>query len=1075
MANVRTLKQTFNGGEITPGLFGNVDQAKVQSGLALCRNFLPLPHGPAQNRAGFAFVNSTRINAPTRLIPFSFSSAQTFAVELGAGYFRFHSAGETLQVTAFPGLLLNDTFASGDLTDWSKLSGTCTFSGGQLLLSAGASVCQAVATTPGQRYSVGAQSDSVANTGALTIRVGSSAGGSDVFSNGALGGLPFSNGQNNSAYVNYFTATGTTSYVTILNGGSSSQLLLATDCRVFDQQTPVGWFSVVSYLAGTLVCDASLNVYVAVQAVPAGTALTNTGYWMALGASPTPYTVLNPYAAGDLFAVHYVQSGDIITLTHANYAPLQLERWGPLLWQLAGISFASSLGAPISVSATRTESAGSATPLYRTPLGYVVTSVDQYGLEESLPSAAVSVNADLTIAGDYVTVAWSAPASGPAPAFYNVYKSIGGGAFGYAGQVAASASMSLVDRNITPDWTQTPPLSDSALSSAGNYPAAVGYYEQRRVFAGTNNQPQNVWATQPGTESNLSYSVPSQDSDALRLRIAALKANAIEHVVTLWDLLLLTASTVWRVYSSNGDALTPSTVTIKAQSQVGANSVQPVVVNQAALYAASQGGHVRELSYQWQLQGYQDRDLCLLARHLFDGLSVVDLAFSRSLYPVAWAASSSGALLALMYIPEQEVVAWSQHTTFGFGSFESVCVVQEGNFDVLYAVVNRILNGVQNRTIERLDTRQFGANVSDAFFVDSGVTQTFETPQTIVSGLSWLAGATGGVLSYWQFLTSAAGWVTYSDAANPLNMSAGFTGWVAPGQNGAPPLYGAFRISFTGTADGVFRSSVYGLPQAVACSPGEVLEAQCYALAYRGGAQLYVSFYNASGFVSSVVVSGGVSTLNDSPVWPPSSLADFGHLWGFVTAPAGVTLAYVELKGCLNAGQSEADVYLALPFLRVASAGQSTPSAWPAAGMLSALLDGKPYTGLQIDQSGAVALPVAASTVTLGLPISAEIRTPPVALGGDGSLGQGRVKNVNKIWARVEEFCGCQAGPDDAHLVNVPAQAYQSDGVTPVPWSGEWRVNLLPGFGPDGQVSVVQNLPLPITVCDLSLEVSVGG
>ena len=53
----KTLHRSFSGGEITPEMYGRLDLAKYQTGLATCRNFRVLPHGPAQRRTGFGFVN----------------------------------------------------------------------------------------------------------------------------------------------------------------------------------------------------------------------------------------------------------------------------------------------------------------------------------------------------------------------------------------------------------------------------------------------------------------------------------------------------------------------------------------------------------------------------------------------------------------------------------------------------------------------------------------------------------------------------------------------------------------------------------------------------------------------------------------------------------------------------------------------------------------------------------------------------------------------------------------------------------------------------------------------------------
>jgi hypothetical protein len=100
MANTRTLNRSFAGGELSPEMFGRIDDNKFQAGAATMRNFIATPQGPAQNRPGFALVREVKNSAKkTRLINFTFSTTQTMVIEVGEGYFRFHTQGATLSYT----------------------------------------------------------------------------------------------------------------------------------------------------------------------------------------------------------------------------------------------------------------------------------------------------------------------------------------------------------------------------------------------------------------------------------------------------------------------------------------------------------------------------------------------------------------------------------------------------------------------------------------------------------------------------------------------------------------------------------------------------------------------------------------------------------------------------------------------------------------------------------------------------------------------------------------------------------------------------------------------------------------
>ena len=104
-------------------------------------------------------------------------------------------------------------------------------------------------------------------------------------------------------------------------------------------------------------------------------------------------------------------------------------------------------------------------------------------VDESNQSSTATVSNNIFVTGAKNTISWNA-VSGAAR--YRVYKDQGG-IFGYIGETTTT---SIVDDNIGPDFSQTPPIHENDFIGSNNYPGAVSYFEQRRVFAGTNNAPQ---------------------------------------------------------------------------------------------------------------------------------------------------------------------------------------------------------------------------------------------------------------------------------------------------------------------------------------------------------------------------------------------------------------------------------------------------------------------------------------------------------------------------------------------------------------------------------------------------------
>ena len=114
------------------------------------------------------------------------------------------------------------------------------------------------------------------------------------------------------------------------------------------------------------------------------------------------------------------------------------------------------------------------------------------------------------------------------------------------------------------------------------------------------------------------------------------------------------------------------------------------------LFVQARGSIVRDLSFQEAVRGYRGQDLTIFSSHLFDEYTLDDWAFQQIPHSVVWAVRSDGTLLGLTYVREHEMWAWHRHDFEG-GTVEKVCVVPEGNEDILYVIVNRTINGRTTR------------------------------------------------------------------------------------------------------------------------------------------------------------------------------------------------------------------------------------------------------------------------------------------------------------------------------------------------------------------------------------------
>jgi hypothetical protein len=211
------------------------------------------------------------------------------------------------------------------------------------------------------------------------------------------------------------------------------------------------------------------------------------------------------------------------------------------------------------------------------------------------------VQNDLTIAGHFNTITFTNAAGASR---YQVYKKING-IYGFIGQCSDGATGLRRQQHHT---ERRHHAADRERSDLGGerLPDAVGYFQGRRWFAGSNNKPQGVNATRSGTESNMCYSIPTQANDAISVRLTSRQNNTIRHIVPLSDLLLLTSGGSGRSPRTRADHAVHDR--LPTEDYIGASNVAPVVTASAVIYAQDRGGRVREMKFQWQQQGYRSAD-----------------------------------------------------------------------------------------------------------------------------------------------------------------------------------------------------------------------------------------------------------------------------------------------------------------------------------------------------------------------------------------------------------------------------------------------------------------------------------
>lgn len=438
-----------------------------------------------------------------------------------------------------------------------------------------------------------------------------------------------------------------------------------------------------------------------------------------------PFELVTPYTRDQIFDLNYTQSADVMDIVHPAHKPRKLKRFDHDNWTITPVSLVPSIAAPASATATA-DPDGSST--ITQPWRYQITAVVDDGsqvLEESLPVTSNSINVKTD--NLKATVTWTAVTGAT---YYNVYKdNAGAGIYGFIGRANTTT---FTDNNVGPVKTDTPPTGTDPFVGAGNYPRAVGYFQQRLCYAGTSNKPQTLWFSRTGVFTNFGYSFPTKDDDAITWTMASNEVNTIQHLTPLRSLMTFTDGAEW-IIQGQSSGFTAKTINGDAQTYNGIGKLRPLVLNDTALYAQERGRTVTAFGYSLESDGFSGSDISVLSPQMLQEFSLVDWDYQQIPYSVVWGAREDGQMVGITYLAEQQVIGWHRHVTDG--QVISVCSVPEGRQDALYLCVARVVQGETRHYVERMADRQlprlFGAPAIEyGWFVDCGLRYDGVNPPT---------------------------------------------------------------------------------------------------------------------------------------------------------------------------------------------------------------------------------------------------------------------------------------------------------------------------------------------------------
>lgn len=676
----------FTAGEGSPRLEGRFDLSKYFSMCSTLENFTVMPHGGVARRSGTQYVAEVKSSAlSTRLMGFEFSTEQTYILEFGNQYIRFIKSGAQIRETA------------KNITAITK-----------------------------------------ANPAVVSSNSHGFANGEEVFISGVVGMTEVNN-------KSFKIADKTTNTFELQDMGS----------------TDINSSAFTTYSSG--------------------------------GTAERVYTVASPYLTAELFQLQVAQSNDVMYIVHPNHAPRKLARTAHTSWTLTEVAFelgpmkdannttttltSNGLTGSVTITASAVTGINADAGFQTNDVGRLIKLLDGFAKITARNSttevvATVQTNEELRdeLLPAYTAATISFAEGDPDNTALEHNDRILDSAKGFLDQgfkVNQKITISGTSSNnktclivaVTADTILVSPSDDLAVESAssGNtitgtieaktnwslgafspqtgFPATVCFYEERLVFAGTTEQPQTIFFSESGGFEQ--FKEGSADGDAMRYTIASQQVNIIRYLQPLRVLVVGTTGGEFAASSSaTGEPLTPTNVQIKRQTTYGASTVSPIQSGNAVLFLQRAKRKIRELVYNFDVDGYIAPDLTILAEHVSEG-GFNDMDIQQEPDNIIWAVRADGQLCGLTYRREEQVVAWHRHkiggaftgvhgsldsATYDYGIVESVASIPSDlDEDDVYLVIKRTVNSVTKRYIEKLSALDFGNNVADAMFVDSSL------------------------------------------------------------------------------------------------------------------------------------------------------------------------------------------------------------------------------------------------------------------------------------------------------------------------------------------------------------------
>ena len=690
----------FNRGVVDSRALSRVDIKRLAMSAETQTNFIPRTMGSMTLRPGTEYIDSTYSDGEAVHIPFIFSIDDTAIIEITDSIMRVRVDEAVIQRNSVTSAITNGLFTA-NVTGWTdadESGATSAWATGGYMSLIGtrfnaAIMRQAVTVIAADRNKEHGLKI-VIERGLVTLKVGSTAGGSDYIAERQLGAGVYSlaftpSGDFNVEFSNRSEAA---AYVDSIAVESSGDMTIAVPWKTGDLEN-LRW-------------DASADVtYVAADGYQQRKILRlGTRSWGVIKYQPEdgPFRTVNTttltMTAGALtgdttltasrayFDANHV--GALFELTtRGQKVSVTLTGEAQFSESIRVVGVGSSRIFDLDITGTWTatvtlqrsfddESSWTDVTTYTTNQNTTVND----GLDNEIVYYRIGVDTgDYTSGTAVATLEWS-----------------GGGITGHC-RVTAFTSSTVVNIAILDhigQTTATDNWSEGLWSDYRGWPTVVTLYEGRLFWAGSD------WVVGSVSDAFESFDDETEgDSGPIVRSIGTGPIDFMNWIQPVQRLLIGTQTAeISARASSQDELLTPTNFNIKAASTQGSARVNSVRADSDAIYVQRSELRLYQAKFDLAASDYVSTDLTILCPEIGDP-GIVRMAIQRQPDTRIHCILSDGTVAMLVYNPAEDVKAWVKIETDG--DVEDVFVMPGELEDVVYYCVNRTVNGVTKRYLEK--------------------------------------------------------------------------------------------------------------------------------------------------------------------------------------------------------------------------------------------------------------------------------------------------------------------------------------------------------------------------------------